>query len=318
MLSPSQRDRLADAAELYWGRDLKVEAVGRELGVSRSTVSRMLAQARAEGVVEFLIHRDPDSPAIRRQELEDRFGIQAVIADVPADASDAARRLAVGREAAGLLLGLVQPDSTLAVTWGSTIEAVSSQLTHRRVRGLHVVQMHGSGNVASLGKNYGTVILDRFGGAFGADVHLFPVPAIFDSAQTRRLMWQEGSIRRTLAMRAGAQILLTSVGVPDTDHPSRLYESGFLTAGDVEELARERTVGNLASIFFRADGSTDGIAVNDRSTGMPFDEVRRIPVRLFVAAEAGKTEALRAALTAGLVTHLVVDSTTARELVAGE
>ncbi|MEE1650308.1 sugar-binding domain-containing protein [Brachybacterium sp. J144] len=312
--APAQRERLADAAELYFVHDLKVEAVGRELGVSRSTVSRLLAQARAEGVVEFVIHRDPDSPGVLRQGLEERYGIEAVVADVDPEASLALHRLAVGRAAATLLPALLAPDATLAVSWGSTIEAVSAQLPHRRIPGLRVVQMHGSGNVASLGKNYGTLILDRFGSAFGAEVHLFPVPTIFDAAGTRRLMWQEGSIRRTLDLRTRADVLLASVGVPISDHPSRLYESGYLTGADMTELAEQRTVGNIASVFFRTDGSTDGIDVNERSSGMPFEELRRVPVRLFVAADAGKTRAVRAALEAGLITHLVVDRSSAQEL----
>lgn len=315
MGSTSARDRLADAAELYWVRDLKVEAVGRELGVSRSTVSRLLAQAREEGVVEFVIHRDPDSPGLHRQVLEERYGVRAVVAEVSPDASPALCRLAAGRAAATLLMALLHPGAVLAVSWGATIEAVSSQLPHRRVPDLKVVQMHGSGNVASLGKNYGTLILDRFGSAFDADVQLFPVPTIFDSARTRELMWQEGSIRRTVDLRASADVLLASVGVPDEDHPSRLYESGYLTRADVDELAREETVGNIASVFFRADGSTDGIDVNARSTGMPLDELRRIRSRVFVVADPGKAEALRAALEAGLVTDLVVDQQTAKVLV---
>lgn len=63
--------------------------------------------------------------------------------------------------------------------------------------------------------------------AFDAEVHHFRVPTIFDAAGTRRLMWQEGSIRRTLDLRARADVLLASVGVPISDHPSRLYESGI-------------------------------------------------------------------------------------------
>ena len=311
------RSRLAEVAELYWVKGLKLESVGRELGISRSTVSRLLGQAREENVVEFVIHRDPDSPRLRGQALEDRYGVDAAVADIPGSASAGMRRHAVGRVAAGLLGALVEPGGTLDVTWGSTVEAVSSQLQERRVADMHVVQMHGSGNVANLGRNYGTGILDRFGAAFGADVHLFPVPAIFDSAQTRRLMWQERSIRRTLELRAGAQILLTSVGTPGTASPSRLYASGYLTEEDLSELEREEAVGNIASVFFRRDGSTEGIGVNERATGMGFEELREIPVRMFVIADPDKAEAARAALEAGLVTHLVVDPVTALALTRG-
>lgn len=312
-----RRHLVVRAAELYWVRDMTVEAVGRELAVSRSTVSRLLAQARTEGVVEFVVHPDPDSPRMRAQALDERYRVRTVVADVPSGSSDEVRYQAVGREAAGVLAGLVEPGCTLDVTWGATIEAVSAQLRDRDIADMRVVQMHGSGNVASLGRNYGTGILDRFGAAFGADVTMFPVPAVFDSAATRRLMWEERSIRRVLDLRAGADVLVSSVGVPDEVSPSRLYQSGYLTASDQDELRRERTIGNIASIFFRADGSTDGISVNERSTGMPLEELRQIPSRLFVIADPRKATALHTALEQGIVTHLVTDPQTAVRLLNG-
>ena len=60
-LSPRERARLADAAQMYWVEGQKVEAVARALDVSRSTVSRMLARARRERIIEFTVHRHENS-----------------------------------------------------------------------------------------------------------------------------------------------------------------------------------------------------------------------------------------------------------------
>lgn len=312
------RERLAQVAELYWVRGMKVEAVGKSLGISRSTVSRLLAQAREQGVIEFVVHREPDQPGALRRRLHERFGVAAFVAPVGMDETAALRRLAVGQVAAAWLGALVHDESVVGVSWGNTVEAVSAQLSAQRTAAARIVQMHGSGNVSSLGAGYASRTLERFGAAFHAPVQLFPVPAVFDAATTRDAMWQESSIRQVLEARRATDLLVTSVGTAGGDRPGRLYESGYLSGADLEELRAQKVVGNLASVFFRADGSTAGIRLNDRSSGMPLDEVRAISTRLFVVADAAKAAALRAMIGIGLVSHLVVDPGTARALVEME
>lgn len=308
------RSRVADVAELYWVKGLKVEAVGRELGISRSTVSRLLARAREEHVIEFRVHREINSAGALRQALSVKYGIDIAIPQVGENADEQGRRYAVGKEAAVWLNALLRPHMVIAVSWGRTVEAMSSQLRRQHLEGIDIVQMHGSGNVSTLGKNYAGQILERFGNAFDGEVHLLPVPAVFDSAETLTAMRREASVKSVLELRAGADLLISSVGTPNGNNPGRLYASGYFSQQDIKDLAQNDTIGNIASVFFRSDGSTDGIPVNDRSTGMSFDELRAVKSRLFVVDDPLKTEATHALLRAGLITHLVVDPMTARAL----
>jgi len=64
----------------------------------------------------------------------------------------------------------------------------------------------------------------------------------------------------------------------------------------------------------RIDGSTDGIQINERSSGPGFDVIRRIPRRLCAVSSPSKLAALRGALAAGLITELVVEETLACRL----
>ena len=71
-------DTLVRAARLYYEDGLSQGEVARRLGLSGATVSRVLAQAREQGVVEVRIH-DPRSPVQRVHEVErqliERFGL---------------------------------------------------------------------------------------------------------------------------------------------------------------------------------------------------------------------------------------------------
>ena len=315
-LSQEDRARHAEAAQRYWADSQKVETIGREMGISRSTVSRMLARARQERIIEFIVHRDEDSAGALRQDVQLRYGVQASVPPVEDGASQAMRRLAVGDDAASWLLALVRPGCAITVSWGRTVEAMSARLRRRPVEGVRVVQLHGSGNVTDIGENYAGEVLGRFGAAFGARVQLLPVPAVFDTPQAREVMWRESSVYSVLAMRNSADVLVASIGTSAGPVHSRLYDSGYIGAEDLEDLDREEVVGNIGSTFFRADGSEEGIELNRRTTGMSLEQVRAVPQRLLLVAEPRKARALDAALRAGLATHVVLDPLTAKALLA--
>lgn len=315
-MKQAERARHAEVAERYWVNGQKVESIGRDMGISRSTVSRMLARAREERIIEFIVHRDEDSAGALRQDVQLRYGIQASIPPVEDSASLTMRRLAVGDDAASWLLALVRPNCAITVSWGRTVESMSARLRRRHLEGVQVVQLHGSGNVTDIGENYAGEVLGRFGNAFGGRVQLLPVPAVFDTAQAKNIMWHESSVAKVLSMRNNADVLVASIGTSTGPVHSRLYDSGYIHEEDIEELARQGVVGNIGSTFFRADGSDDGIELNTRTTGMTLEQVKAVPQRLLLVAEPRKALALDAALRAGLATHVVLDPLTAKALLA--
>lgn len=310
--SGPDRAELADVAEMYWVKGTKVEEIAKSIGVSRSTVSRMLARARSSGIIEFTVRREADSAQRLAEEFLDRYSVRARIVPVEAAATGRARLDAVAREAAHHLDSLLGTEMTLSVAWGSTVEAVSSHLRERPIRGLRIVQFNGCGNTQTMGISYMGRILNRFRDATGGAVDYFPVPAFFDSTTARQAMWEERSIRRLLALRSRSDVLLTSVGTFSSELPGHLYRSHYLERTDIESLINQHVVGDLGTTFFRSDGSTHGIPTNARSTGMGFEELRRLPVRVVVVADPSKAEALRSALAASVVTDLVIDQESAR------
>src|ERR1700710_1192109 len=82
-------ERVADAlraAHLYYIQNLTMDAIATELGISRSSVSRLISFARDSGLVEIRINSPLDQLSALQNQLNERFGLTAHI--VPA--SDAA------------------------------------------------------------------------------------------------------------------------------------------------------------------------------------------------------------------------------------
>ncbi|AZC15137.1 sugar-binding domain-containing protein [Microbacterium sp. ABRD28] len=315
VLPERTRDALR-AAQLYYMQDLTMDAIARELRTSRSSVSRLLSQARETGLVEIVIHSPLEGPSRLAADIRDRFGVTAHIVPVPDRASDVERLDRVALSAARTLASWVDSNQSVGIAWGSTIGAVSRHLPRRVTHNTEVVQLNGAGNMRTTGIMYASELLSRFGDAFGAQVHQFPVPAFFDDPATKRAFWRERSIRRVLEMQASLDLAVFGVGSPFAEVPSHVYQGGYLDAEDYRALSREHVVGDVATVFYRADGSSDGIPLNERATGPDFSVLRRAPRRVGIVAGRAKVPSLRGALRAGLITDVILDESTARDLAA--
>ena len=102
------------------------------------------------------------------------------------------------------------------------------------------------------------------------------------------------------------------------DVPSHVYTSGYLDDDDYRVLEEAGAVGDVATVFLRADGSWADIPLNARATGPSFDTLRQVARRVCVSSGLSKLAALRGALAAGLITDLIVDESTAGALVDDE
>lgn len=304
------------AARLYYVQELTMEEIATEMAMSRSSISRLLSYAREVGLVEITVHAPQDGIDTLAQRLSHQFGLTAEIVPTPARASDTERLSRVARAAARLIAAIADDNASIGVAWGTTVSAIAREIPARRLHNAHIVQMNGAANQVTSGLPYASAILERFAGAFGADVQLFPVPALFDDPHTKDLMWRERSIRRVVEAQENVGMFVFGLGSPRAEVPSHVYSGGYLTGDDTRTLLREGIVGDCATVFYREDGSTDGIDLNLRSSGPSFATIRRIPRRVCVVSSQSKLTALRGALGAGLITDLVVDESVARALAA--
>ncbi|MGR2753958.1 sugar-binding transcriptional regulator [Agromyces arachidis] len=316
MPSGKTRDALR-AAQLYYLQDLTMEAIASEFHTSRSSVSRLLSHARATGLVEITIHSPLELPSRLEQEILERHEVSAHVVPVPDHASDVDRLERVALTAARILNRFIDSNQTIGVAWGSTMSAMSRHLAPKPTHNSEVVQLNGAGNLRTTGILYASELLRRFGDAFGARVQQFPVPAFFDDPATKEAFWRERSTRRLLDLQAAMDVAIFGIGSPFAEVPSHVYQGGYLEPADYRALSRDGVVGDVATVFYRADGSTDGIPLNSRATGPDFSVLRRAPRRICVVSGQAKLPGLTGALAAGLITDLIVDEGTARRLVEG-
>ncbi len=308
------RDALR-AAQMYYLQDLTMNAIARELRTSRSTVSRLLSMARETGLVQIQVNNPSERAPALEQQIRLRFGVEAHVVPVAESVSEAEALDRVALQAARTIGPLVDSNAIIGIAWGSTLSAVSYHLTRKITHGSTFVQLNGAGNTQTTGITYASEILRRFGQAYGARVEQFPVPAFFDHEETKTAMWNERSVKRILDLQARMTMAVFGVGSIAAGIPSHVYSGGYLEPEDLRELETDQVVGDVATMFFRADGSHRDILLNRRSTGPDLDRLRTVRRRICVLSGESKIHGLGGALAAGLATDLILDEGSARKLI---
>ncbi|GAA4190783.1 sugar-binding transcriptional regulator [Gryllotalpicola kribbensis] len=299
------------AANLYYLQDLTMEAIADEMHTSRSSVSRLLSYARQSGLVTITVRSPEESVPSLQKEVDERFGIASLIVPVPANVSEIDRLERVAIVAARSLDRFIDSSMTVGIAWGTTISAVSRHLVPRKLHSVEIVQLNGAGNQYTTGVVYASELLRRFGEAFSAVTHEFPVPALFDHPRTRELMWQERSIRHILEIQHRMEVAVFGLGAPFSDVPGHVYSGGYLNAADYKALDAAKVVGDIATVFFREDGTWNDIPLNRRASGPDVSLIKRTARRVCIVAGRSKVRSLHGALNAGLITDLIIDEATA-------
>lgn len=300
------------AATQYYVQGETMDAISRGLGVSRSTVSRLLAEARESGLVRITIADASGSQSPVARALADAFDVRVHMVPVRSSANINARFDQVAQRAAGLLAEVVDDNQNIGIAWGVTMAAVTRHLPHRALTGTTIIQMNGGANQKTSGVPYIREIMQSIGDAFDSEVVLFPVPAFFDYPDTKEAMWRERSVRHVLELQARLDLAVFGVGSLTGVVPSHVYAAGYLEDEERSALMRDGVVGDICTVLLREDGSFADISANERATGLNPVELKRVPRRFCVVADPQRAPAVIGALRAGVATDLVVDEVTAR------
>ena len=189
-----QKEILFTAALLYYEKDRSQAQIAEELGVSKATVSRLLARAREAGIVKIELippTLDPElGPAIR-----DRLGLASVhiapgIAD-PADPGPLLSRLA-DRALADVEL---KPGDVVLVAWGRATYSLARYISTPCPGALVVPALGGTDDDQPWFQL--NEIARRFAASINATVRYLHAPAHVSPALKRSLL-KEPAIRATL------------------------------------------------------------------------------------------------------------------------
>ena len=301
---------MARAAWLYYGEELTQSQIAEKLNVSRSTVIRLIQSAREIGLVKITIGVASDTFELER-DLENRYGLKMVRL-VPEAVDEQMQRRWLGQAAAEMLIELARDDSTIALSWGSTMQAMADSLQGSAAhKGMLTVALNGGLHNASRGTNPHEVA-EQVGQFFGATSHSLYAPVYVRNEATAAGLYRDSGVQQALNLARNATLVVFSFG--GIQASATMLKLGYVTPDEREFLLRNGAVGEIAGRWIDRDGATVRMPPTIHPIGITVEELKRIPERMAVAGGAEKLNAIRAALKGGLATHFVSDERTALDL----
>ncbi|NUR92488.1 MAG: helix-turn-helix domain-containing protein [Nonomuraea sp.] len=293
------------AATQYYLEDATQADIAKRLGVSRATVSRLLTEARRQGIVEIRVHR----PAALAEgplaaQVAEALRIRRVFL-VPKVSGPALGPWLAPGVARALAAAELEPGDVILVSSGSTVYECAREGLGR-YPGVTIAPAVGGQEEPQpwFQTNETTRILaERLG---GVPSYLYapalPGPELFSSLQ------HEPSVRRVMDLWAHAKCALVGVGSAPL---MRQVMPAFVPR---EAPSLRRAVGDVCSRYYDSDGAPVEYPGSERLVATGLEELRRIPTSIAVAVGAEKVPSIIAAARGGYFNQLVTDAATAETL----
>jgi len=316
MLPPARdRESLVKAARMYFIDGRSQDDVARVLGTGRSNVSRMLAAAREQGIVEIRVHGHAGRDLEVERALRQRFDLEPV--RVAAFSTEANVIADVGELAAEWLDETLKDDQVIALSWGTTLQAMVGALSVDRPRAVEVVPLVGElSSAASLAS--GEELVRAMAGKLGGSYRYLHAPALLRSHAAQQALLAEPAVASSLEHALSADIALVGVGTLGVGSSAQVLEGLHLTRAQHRALLDAGAVGDLCCRFYNADGQPVASVAQDRVLAVTLEDLKRIPTVVGVAAGREKVAGVLGALRGRFINGLVTDASLAQAILAND
>lgn len=305
-----KNSEVARAAWLYYHENLTQADIARELGVSRSTVTRLLQRAKVEGLVQISLNVATGTFKAER-DLEHAYGLEKVRI-VPNSDDDATQKRWLGHVAGELIVSMVADNSIVAVSWGTTLLAIADSLVGQHpLAGAQIVALVGGLHNARTGTDANEVA-KQLGQYFNAPARTLLAPIYVQDEATALGLANDPGIRDALELARKASIVVFSLGAMHEE--TTMFKLGHITSEQKAFLQEHGAVGEIACRWIDQNGNPVDLPPSINPIGVSLEDIKKIPCRLAVAGGAFKQEVVLAGLRGGFFTYLVTDERTAAGL----
>lgn len=314
-MSDEKLSKLIEVAKLYYQFDLSQQKIAEKLGISRPSVSRMLQQAKEQGVVVIKILDQTESTEKLANMVKGTFNLKHCIVIPIPEHNDEVIKAELGKAAAHYIGEIVQNGDIIGATWGTTLFEVAQNVKPKNVKGVTVVQLNGGVSYSET-NTYAAEILNYLSAAFNTVPHFLPLPAVVDHPVVANAIMSDRHIRRVLELAKQCNIAMYTVGEINND--STLFKAGYYTSEDLEALIEQHAVGDICSRIFDKKGNICNKDIDERTIGIQLSDLRKKPYSILIAGGMEKVDGIYGALKGQYSNVLITDQHTAQSLLTFE
>ncbi|MBX7213318.1 MAG: sugar-binding transcriptional regulator [Thermoflexales bacterium] len=305
---------LLQTARMYYEDNRTQEQIARALSLSRPTISRLLQQAREDGIVEIRVIDPQATNRSLEKQLMATFALRDVVVVAVEDSPPDLARRRVGQAAARFLARTVQSGETVGLGWGRTLHEVALALEPRRKARVTIVPLIGG--VGQISPVFQVHELARhMAEAFGGTWRSFYAPAMLETEEAAAMLRRLPDLQQVMALWDHLDCAVVGIGNFALSTEIEMLFVNYLSEATQQRLVASHAVGDLCVRFFDVSGRPCPEAVPG-VLGVSLDQLKATRRTIGVAGGAEKAEAILGALRGGFVNTLILDEPAARRVLA--
>jgi len=313
MFTREEIELMVQVAHMYYENNLNQEEIAQHLALSRQKVSRLLNEARTQGIVQISIFDpNPAEPGLI-QELQRRFHLHAVVLASGEKLEGDQLRTAIGLAAAGHLQGVLQEGQLVGVGWGRTLFEAVNLLRGERALHINVIPLIGGlGDISPFFQvnELARRLAESFSGTFR---HLY-APAFLEDDDLLASLLKTSEISQVLEVWRHLELAVIGIGHVGFQEISSMFFADHIHPETLSRLETQGAVGDLCGRFYDLEGRP--VASSSGVIGIDLETLGTIPEVIAIAGGAEKVRAVLGALRGGWIKTLVTDTATARAVLA--
>ncbi|WP_345742163.1 sugar-binding transcriptional regulator [Cytobacillus gottheilii] len=297
---------------MYYEDGLTQNQIAKELGIYRTTITRLLQKAKDQGIVTISIKGHSKELVDLERELNHEFNIEDIII-IPIEGNETSetRKRKLAETALSLLVENITDDDSVGLAWGSTLGKMIDPLRKYPKREIDFIPLIGGPGKIAVNEHVNTIVYN-VAKAFNGRANFIDVPAVVPSKKTKEEL--NNSAYQETVVKLWKSITIAIIGIGVTNNSATLVSSGMFNDADIAELQNKGAVGEICFRFFDNEGIPIQTSIDERTISVQLDQLKNLRMSLALAESNNKVEAIIGALKGGYITHLITNDETAETI----
>ncbi len=305
---------MVQVSKMYYEGGLTQNMIATELGISRSSISMILSEARDYGIVEITIKDPKNNVTEVADELIARFSLKGCLVVPTVVDSNLLITKVVASQGADFAEDIIKSHSTIGIAWGTTCYEFMLAFTNKNKHDdISVVPLIGG--TSRISSEYQLNEMVRmFAEKLKGTPSFIYAPAIAESIEDKELYMQSKYMQQIVERSNQLDLAVISAGVPSS--LQQQMESNIAELKKEYENDETKAVGDIAARRYNLKGEFLKNDYNAKVMGIDEENIRAVQSVICIAAGNQKVLPILGALRTKVIDYFVTDEATARKVLA--
>lgn len=306
-----EEKELVKVASMYHEEGMTQAAIARRMGVSRSLISKILLDAKKNGIVEVFIRSISAYTVDLERKLEKKYNLHNAIVVDTFDINEYEIEKRVSQAAANYVSKISKDMTNIGISWGKSLRSLVDHYTYTNRSDMTVYPLIGGMGDDSVDIHSNQLSYDLARRIRGKAKYLYS-PALVSNCRIKEELISNDVINNVI--EEGKMVELALVGISTPYEKSTMLSIGYINQNDIDEFKKLDVVGDINSLFFDKSGQEVNHRINQHVIGLELADLAKIPYVMTIAYDDSKVDAINVALENELINIIAITDSIAEKI----